>query len=204
MANFVKRLISIGLAIGCLTTCIGAANVESVDPTADKTELYLDYPEFYANQQYYKDLARTENYRLIIHVGEEYAELEEARIAEESTTVNQLVENPKTRGANPPTREWNILDNGTYNFEGIADYSPVYTNYYITGWTSYEVSVYNNWDKYTAIGFAYNVRGANGARSFVCLPESTVIEYFPANSTSHFYLSFDEPADVEGYIAMDY
>lgn len=203
--KILKTLIALSAVLSCLVSSSFATNPIQSSDISSKPELHLEYLEFYENQQYYKDLARTNGYRLVINVGDEYADLERARIAQEQENASSLIPVSGARGASVPTKEWDISKKGTYRFEGYANNSPLYTQYYITGWTSYEVSVYNNWDKYVTQGFAYGTtRGANVGVNFSCDTQTTTIEYFTCKSDSHFYLMFQQPADVEGYIAIDY
>jgi len=46
-------------------------------------------------------------------------------------------------GTTIPTEIWNITTDGIYNFDGYAGYEDLYTEYLITGKTSYIVSVNN-------------------------------------------------------------
>ncbi|CAK7000613.1 hypothetical protein KQI38_05685 [Tissierella carlieri] len=46
-------------------------------------------------------------------------------------------------GTKVPTSTWNIATEGIYEFAGQAAYETLYTEYLITGKTSYDISVYN-------------------------------------------------------------
>lgn len=97
--------------------------------------------EFYNNQQYYKDLAKNKGLTIIIDVGEEYADLESARIANEAAQNNQLVPVVQPRTGDIPTSEWNILQQGKKDFRGTATNTICYTSFKYWGCTSYEEDV---------------------------------------------------------------
>lgn len=43
-----------------------------------------------------------------------------------------------------PWRTWNLVDNGKYTFNGLATVSDLYTNYYLTGKSSFNIFVVND------------------------------------------------------------
>ena len=196
--KFLRTFSAATLLLLCFVQCAFAASAPP--ETSIKEELHLDYLEFYENQDYYNNLARTEGYRLVVYVGEEYAELEEARIASESESVHTLIP-VTTRGLSIPSKGWNIANKGPYSFKGIAQHQPLYTDCYITGYTSYKVTAYNGSNAKTSAQ-AWGVRV--GFEPFSCPARSTVIEYFvPTSSSSHFYLKFFPYVDIKGTIAKD-
>lgn len=196
--KILRTLSATTLLLLCFVQCAFAAAAPLETETTE--ELHLDYLEFYENQEYYDNLARTEGYRLVINVGEEYAALEEARIASESGSIHDLI-STTTRGANVPTQGWNIANKGPYSFKGTAQFQPIYTDVYVTGYTSYKVTAYNKSNARTPAQ-AWGVSG--GFEPFSCPAHSTVIEYFvPVSSSSHFYLKFFPYVDVTGTIAKD-
>ena len=202
-----KRLITLMLALSlafALAIPAGAAVVDAMVPTdvpeptvvTDKPELYLDYMEFYNNQEYYKNLVLTEDYRLFINVGEEYADMEYARIMDGADEVDTLTSNVLTRGTSIPDDEWNINTKGTYHFTVDTDAPTIYTKYYFTGANAYLLTVFN---PYNSSGGA-TIYGAIGSPLKVNAFFGTVIQKYSSLMGSRFYVGFHKPAHISGSI----
>lgn len=132
-----QKITALILALFCLQVPTASATTVDVQET-DSMELHVEYMEFYNNQQYYKDLAKNEGYTIIINVGEEYADLENERIANEAVQIDELVSEKQTRYGTPPTQPWNVLTQGTKGFSGTATNSICYTKFLYCGCTSYD------------------------------------------------------------------
>lgn len=181
----------LSLAIPCsATTTSETSNMEG-------TEIHVDeYMDFYNNQQYYKNLV-AQGYTVIVNVGEEYAEMEEARIEAESNEMDELIES-KGRGTSVPTARWNINTEGKYSFSGSAAYSTLYLGYLIYGHDGYGTTVYNKSETNT---LTVNAHGCISERSFTVDPLTSRLEKFTMFSASNnFYLSFNAPSYFSGTI----
>ena len=194
-----QKLTALVLAILCLQ--IPAASATEVNgQEMDSHNLYVEYMEFYNNQQYYIGLARDAGYTIIINVGEEYAELEEQRIKNEASVVDELVPGGITRDGNPPTNLWNVLEEGAKGFSGSATNSTLYTSYKYWGCTSYLVSIYNK-SPYNTLYYQFHNTGDD--KQYSLSSGTSVIKCIPLNPTTSFYLSFKHPCVVEGYVMRD-
>ena len=194
-----QKITAFILALLCLQ--VPAASATTVDvQKVDSMELYVEYMEFYNNQQYYKDLAKNEGYTIIINVGEEYADLENERIASEAIQIDELVSGKQARDGSIPTREWDILNQGTKGFSGTATNSTCYTEYEYYGCTAYEVSIYNS-SSHNMLYYIFYNTGNNSTYSLSA--GTSVIKYVPLNPETRFYLGFDAPGQVTGYVARD-
>lgn len=85
-------------------------------------------------------------------------------------------------GTKKPTEVWDITDLGIYNFAGQAGYQDLYTEYLITGKTSYTVEVENKRD-YTLTMEVYK-------KAFIGILDSKIAtKTAVANDTSTFTIS---------------
>lgn len=195
-----RKICAFFLALACLqSTAAFATTVDSQEKNPN--ELQVEYMEFYNNQQYYKDLAKNKGLTIIIDVGEEYADLESARIANEAAQNNQLVPVVQPRTGDIPTSEWNILQQGKKDFRGTATNTICYTSFKYWGCTSYEVSVYNS-NPYKSLSYKYY--GTGDTSTYTLDSGKAVIRYIPLNPSTRFYLGFYAPAEFSGYVAPDF
>ena len=194
-----QKITALILALFCLQVPTASATTVDVQET-DSMELHVEYMEFYNNQQYYKDLAKNEGYTIIINVGEEYADLENERIANEAVQIDELVSEKQTRDGTPPTQPWNVLTQGTKGFSGTATNSICYTKFLYCGCTSYEVSIYNSSPHNTLYFRFYNT---GDGTTYSLSTGTSVIKYVALNPETKFYLGFDAPGQASGYVARD-
>ena len=67
---------------------------------------------------------------------------ENYHVAEVNGTFIEKV--AERHGPQKPWYTWNLVDDGDYSFNGLATISPLYTNYYLEGKTSYSIHVVND------------------------------------------------------------
>lgn len=194
-----QKITAFILALLCLQVPTASATTVDVQEV-DSMELYVEYMEFYNNQQYYKNLAKNEGYTIIINVGEEYADLENERIANEAAQIDELVSGKQARDGTVPTKEWDILNQGAKGFSGTATNTTCYTEYKYYGWTAYEVSIYNSSSNYTLYYRFYNT---GNSTTYSLSPGTSVIQSVALNPETRFYLGFDAPGQTTGYVEKD-
>ncbi len=207
--NKIKKMVAIALAAitmfglpASLSTGASAASI-----TEDKV-IELEYPDFISNEDYYRTLAKEEGYILDIEVPEEYADEEAARIEEMSENTDAATFD-LTRSQAKPTKKWNILTDGKYNLSAVNNVSvTLYSQYLFTGWTSYEVSIYNE----RKDNHDFTVKAYENKPLFDDLiedehtvkPGHTVIMYVvPSSDTAAWYLKFEGYSTLSGYVARD-
>ena len=198
-----KRMVYILLACAIILFCGIPCAAASENSDNTKNELHLEYMEFYNNQEYYKDLARTQGYTLRVSVGSEYEDLEIARINESVSDEPNNYSEAITRGVEIPTNRYNIALWKQYTIKGLSVQSTLYTEKKFYGITDYEVSIYNRYDKDSDLTFLVTPHGftKSGNNAFYVDPQETVIQYFQTMDKSHeTYLEFRAPVSVEGYI----
>lgn len=205
MKRMIATILAVATIAGVPTSLTTSASAASL--TEDKV-IELEYTDFIANQNYYRTLAKENGYVLDIEVPEEYADEEIARnqkMAEESTAVTLGM----MRTADKPTETWNILTQGKYTLSAVNNAAmTLYSNYLFTGWTSYEVSVYNSRHD----NFDFNVRAYENkfflddplSSDETVEPGHTVIMYVqPSSSSAEWYLRFTGYSTMSGYVARD-
>ncbi len=196
-----KRIFCIALSLLMLSSAlsVSAFAVDSEESTPTNYLYIENYMQFYENQDYYLNLVDTENYCLYINVPDEYIELERTRILSEASSVQSLRPNTAARGLSAPTIEWNIAQKGTYAFDVDTDSSPVYTNRYFTGVTSYRVSVLNTSNVKPGVAYFY---GNNSRPRTIDLSSAgSVIKNFNVSTTTTpFYICFTAPAYLVGNV----
>ena len=121
-----KRNFALLIVIVLLLLCVNPVSAEEYSSERIPKELHLEYMEFYDNQDYYKNLARNQGYRLVISVGPEFEELEEARIRADNSEFDGLVPAQISRGVDVPTRKHNVAKK-EYKISGRAVQSTLYT-----------------------------------------------------------------------------
>jgi len=203
MKKVISFMLVVTMALSLVTFASAATEYDAVSVAEEETVLELEYMEFYENQDYYMDLVETKGYTLHFYVDEEHRDLEMARQAEDVNCVDEM-SSVMTRGTTVPTKEHNIL-NGALSFEGKADYSDLYTNYYCTGSSWYTVTVNNYiYSNRMLTVRAYNVLSGQETTTF---PSGTTIKKYTMKGSgataprNHFYLRFDAPVNVSGTIA---
>lgn len=197
-----KQIISVVLTIIMIVSftipCYATSNQNN--ETADKV-VYVEYLEFYDNEQYYKDLAKNDGYTVFIHVGKEYAEIEMQRLKSVAECSNRLIGNTQARGSSVPTDTWNIHTQGAYFLEdpSTAVTSVLYTNFKIYGCEAYEASIFNEYD-HTSI--TYYMHGhSSGPNSVTVPPLTRALNYYgTGDSSQYIYASFSPPVCVSGFI----
>lgn len=205
-----KRILSLVLVLTAILSCAMPCSATEFDAKSTDNEIHLKYLEFYNNQAYYKNLARTQGYTLVISVGEEFEALETERIHESvrSNSDADDMENTEDiaspRGVNIPTRKWNVVDDGKYEIDGLSVQNTLYTQKKFCGATSYEVSIHNRYSKDSHIWFHCYTHGLSQDTNFAIEAGKTVIKYLTTSSTeNNFYLEFSAPVNVDGYV-MEY
>lgn len=207
-----KKKISILLCAIMMCNVLSATAFATETPTEnisnnnEEIVLELDYMDFYENQDYYMSLVRDHNYTLHFDPGEEYLDLELARIAENAAASDTLTP-VVSRGTTAPTQGHDITK-GKLTFNGKSSYSDLYTNKYCTGSSWYVVTLLNH--TYTSRMLkvtAYNVLSSQQVTNFSS--GTTVKKYTMSGSgatapTKHFYLKFTAPVDASGYIERGY
>lgn len=135
-----------------------------------------------------------------------------------STNANKLSESPAylhshestvlPYGLFRPDDEWNVVENGQYNFKGsIAEYAAavyLYSEYYFTGAVSYHVKITNNNDSPQTA----ELRNFFVLYKTVTVPANTSVYFvFYSDTAEHpvtvytdWYLRFPSPCNVEGYV----
>lgn len=107
-----------------------------------------------------------------------------------------------TYATSKPSKEniWNIKTKGQYPFSGNATGSTLYTNYWLTGKTSYTVYTINNHSS-KALKIT-PVSSTGGIFKGTTVPANARQQYtFSVNKTSEkIYLKFSAPSDFDGYI----
>lgn len=184
----------LNLAIPCFAFS-SEANEDSTDLV-----LHLEYMEFYNNQEYYKEFARTNDYTLIISVGEEYIDLETSRIYGSNSKDRTITDNEIVPyGSSAPTDPWNCYLKNKRPFNTDNANSTVYMEFYVIGGTTYEVSCTNLYDHQS---ITYKTHGNSSGTQTISVPKSsTVIKYFAVDTDSTpFYLSFPAPSRTRGYV----
>lgn len=194
-----QKITAFVLALLCLQVPTVSATTVDVQES-DSMELYVEYMEFYDNQQYYKELAKNEGYTIVINVGEEYADLENERIANEAVQIDELVSGMQARDASVPQEEWNVLTQGTKGFSGTATNTICYTKLKYYGCTAYEVSIYNS-SSYNTLNYRFYNTG--DSTTYSLSTGTSIIKYVPLNPETRFYLGFDAPGQATGYVARD-
>ena len=203
MKRFFNFILGCVLFVSCAIPCAAVSN----NPENTEMDLHLEYMEFYNNQEYYKNLAKTQGYTLIISVGEEYAQMETERInaaVQQNDEVLPATDAPiSTYGVEVPTSKHNVSWWGKYKIDGLSVQSTLYTEKKVYGVTDYEFSLYNRYDEDSDLTFKVTTHGFNksGDDYFYVDPGETVIRYYQTSKTSDTaYLEFRAPVNVEGYI----
>lgn len=101
-----------------------------------------------------------------------------------------------------PTDTWNLASSGAYSFSGTANVSTLYSNYYLTGASSVEISVTNYSSKNNLKVKLYKKSAWFFSESSVTVPKSgkTTWTVTGLNSNTSYYLQFNAPSDFSGYI----
>lgn len=200
-----KKMMSMCLALSlvfALAIPAGATVEGSINTDYKEVVLELEYMDFYENQEYYMSLVCDKNYTLHFDLNDEYRELEQARLAESVSAVDEM-QPSMTRGTSVPTQAHDIRK-GKLSFAGEAVYSDLYTNYYCIGSSWYVVSLINDDADYRPLRVtAYNVLSSQTTTSF---PAGGTIKKYTMTGTGatapskHFYLRFSAPVNVSGTI----
>jgi|GEM_PF-3050963 len=113
----------------------------------------------------------------------------------ETTGLTEI--NPITRGLSRPDTAWD-LSTGDYSFSGSASNSDLYTNYYFTGYTKYQVQIKN---------YSNTTLTAKVKTFWSTKEELTVAPGYTVNAEcSGFqiddkaYILFQAPSDFSGWI----
>lgn len=202
-----KKIISLCLMLViafALAISAGAAEGEPETTVPEEGPvLVLEYVDYCENEDYYLSLVDDKNYTLRIQANEEQQELERAKILEKASYVDELCP-AIARHAYVPTQGWNIVSKGTYTMNGHSENSDLYTSYYFTGSSWYQVTVFNyNQTTPTEIR-AYNVLSSQ--TTTICPAGEILKKKYTMSgtgataNTKHFYLRFSAPVKVTGTI----
>lgn len=198
-----KRIISLAIVLTVILSCAVPCSARDLDAKSSNNELHLEYMEFYNNQAYYKNLARTQGYTLVISVGEEYEALEAERIraSVQSNNDDKADDIMSTRGVKIPTQKYNVITKGKYEINGTSVKDTLYTEKAFYGTTSYEVSIHSRYPRKSEIWFKCYTHGLDKDTNFAVGPGSTVIKYLTTSlEENRFYLEFSAPVNVDGYV----
>lgn len=116
---------------------------------------------------------------------------------EETGDVPQI----QPRGTYPPTKVWNVVNEGTYSFQGNkSNNNCLYSEYNITGASAYDYKVTNSY--YTEITLKF-IKGTTTYRTATIPGHMTYYGRFDnnvaspsINSSTKFYMTFDGSPEI--------
>jgi hypothetical protein len=116
-------------------------------------------------------------------------------VSEKETTRGYIVM-PNDR--EPPSDSWNLVDSGVYDFNGLAQVSDLYTNYFLTGKSSMALTVIND-SKENSLKFAVFKKGGKKIKTYTVSANS---EYHCTvnglDPSVKYYIRFYAPCDFHG------
>ena len=176
------------------------ANADTLE--TDSSSVYVEYEDFFANEDYYHNLAKEEGYTIYIHIDEDHEEDILERLSNYNNSGTLIGDNT-TRGLNMPTDIYNVAEQGVYGIDGWANSGTLYTEYKFTGIKGYGVAVYN-FSHTDTLGFY--ARGFYEFGGYFTLdPRYCMFKYMTTYyTTDKVYLEFQAPCYVSGYIGAYY
>lgn len=193
-----KRLISIILAIATFSLCILPCHAETISCISEDEYIYVAYEEFHGNRAYY-DTLLLEGYTICVYVGDEYADLEIARLTQPAETLHTLVPSGQARGTSIPTTDYDIHVYQNYHFTCNAKYETLYTNVKFYGCVAYLIDGFNaDYDNSLRI----RVYGTSkGTIDFSVPARSSIYKVIGTESEqSRFFPAFYAPSNAYGQI----
>lgn len=188
------------LCVSCvMPTAFAAAGAEEsdIDPV-----IQIEFDDYISSKEYYRSLLE-DGYTLIVHVGEEN---EDAGLAEFTSYDDVSADADQNESAivpyndYGPIHEWNVHLQGTRSINGKAEYSNVfkwlYTNYYFTGASTFELALYNNGDNNVDCELKYKSDHTR-FNNFVIPAQSSVLKYVHESS---WYARFKKPCNITGKV----
>jgi len=100
-----------------------------------------------------------------------------------------------------PDKSWNIAEKGAYNFNGEAQGSPLYTDYWLTGITHYRSLILNHHETRKLTVYV-DIKGLSGTLKKVTVgpKEAGILEYVAESTSKEILLKFSAPSNFSGYI----
>lgn len=108
-----------------------------------------------------------------------------------------------SRNQDYPDNTWDVSTKGKYKFSGSTDHHKLYTNYLLTGKTSYKIHVENNMHNNKLKMFVYKkVWGRDKCLKKISLSTQSDKDYSVTglDTDDEIYIYFDCPAYFEGYV----
>lgn len=102
-----------------------------------------------------------------------------------------------------PTQTWNIKTEGTYKFEGKANRQDLYTEYLLTGKTSYDIHLENRKDAETTVKVYKNVPYGLDKRLLtekIPALESEDFSVSGLETDDNIYIRYTAPVDCKGTV----
>ena len=191
-----KRL---SLLLVCILIFSVVPTVGKASEIEESKDIYVEYLEYYDNEEYYVNLAKNYGYTIYIHVGEEHAEEEAARFGISEESLNKNGEEIEPRGLSIPTSLWDISSQGKDDIDGFSNSTPLYTEFKYYGITHYGVRLYNYSTTNTLTCVPSNFYEFGD--TFTLEPRYSVLKFMTAyNTNTKVYLKFFAPCYVKGYI----
>lgn len=185
------------LCISCaMPTAFAADSTEEsdIDPV-----IQIEFDDYVSSKEYYRTLLE-EGYTLIIHVGEEN---EAAGLAEFSCNddanadVDQNEPTIVPYGDSAPYYGWDVSHSpSAINGKDLHLTGPLYTNYYYTGCSVYELDLYNYNDKKVKWELV-SKKDLSTFKTFEIAPDSAIVKlvYEPS-----WFGRFYRPCNVQGTV----
>lgn len=180
-----------------ITTVVTPAKADTVADDNSNMDLFIEYDDFFSNENTYHDLVRA-GYTVYIHVGKEHEEDMLERL-QNCSNRGELLSSNAARGLSRPTETYDITEKGTYYMEGWAYSGSLYTEYKFTGIKGYGIALFNysQTDELKVDPHGFYEFGSY----FKLNPGYCVLKYMTTYySTDKVYLEFMAPCNVKGYI----
>lgn len=193
--KLLQRMIIMSMVLTLCVSCVMPTAYAAVSDEESDVDpvIQIEFDDYISSKEYYRTLLE-EGYTLIIHVGEEN---EEAGLAEFSYQNEPAI---VPYGDYGPIHEWNVHLQGTRSISGKAEYSNVfkwlYTNYYFTGASTFELALYNNGDNNVDCELKYKSDHTR-FNNFVIPAQSSVLKYVHESS---WYARFKKPCNITGKV----
>lgn len=101
-----------------------------------------------------------------------------------------------------PSKEWNLKEDGRYDFKGSASSQDLYTNYLLTGKTSVKIYVLNKGDKNLSFALYKNKFGFDEKIGDCDIASGADVEWpvSDLDEEAEYYIKFYAPCEFSGYI----
>lgn len=190
------KVLIILIVLLCLPSLIVSA--ESFSPEYPPS-IDVSFSEFSNNYDYYKSLSKNYGYIIYIDCTPEETSAMQSLFVDNAAGVDNLVATNNSRSIYVPTTYWNVATQGAREVNGASAKETLYTSKKFYGSTSYEIVIQN------LNAETLQFQSHDAAQDIVALVRAGKTAYTTISTDStaqadSFYLSFNAPCAVYGYI----